>query len=299
MLKKISLCIITLSLFLFGCQSEKKKYPSEYPSSKSYSEKDILYPQNSKQQILLSSIAIVDYSHTDLGYIMAYLSHENKKRVKIQITSSQNEQTYNYDLVSLEPIAFPLQMGNGKYMIKILENIQGKQYAIVKTLEIDVQIKDELSPFLYPNQLVNYQKGDSITHKAIEVVKKDDNDLQRIKDIYTFVADYLTYDDQKAAEANEKYILPDLNELLKIKKGICFDYAALMVAMLRINHIPARLICGNTDVEYHAWVEVYLKGKGWVNPDIFMDEKTWTRMDPTFASSKFDYDGQYDAIYYY
>ena len=52
MLKKISLCIITLSLFLFGCQSEKKKYPSEYPSSKSYSEKDILYPQNSKQQIL-------------------------------------------------------------------------------------------------------------------------------------------------------------------------------------------------------------------------------------------------------
>ena len=169
----------------------------------------------------------------------------------------------------------------------------------VKTLEIDVQIKDELSPFLYPNQLVNYQKGDSITHKAIEVVKKDDNDLQRIKDIYTFVADYLTYDDQKAAEANEKYILPDLNELLKVKKGICFDYAALMVAMLRINHIPARLICGNTDVEYHAWVEVYLKGKGWVNPDIFMDEKTWTRMDPTFASSKFDYDGQYDAIYYY
>ena len=88
-------------------------------------------------------------------------------------------------------------------------------------------------------------------------------------------------------------------ELLKVKKGICFDYAALMVAMLRINHIPARLICGNTDVEYHAWVEVYLKGKGWVNPDIFMDEKTWTRMDPTFASSKFDYDGQYDAIYYY
>ena len=97
----------------------------------------------------------------------------------------------------------------------------------------------------------------------------------------------------------KKYILPDLNELLKVKKGICFDYAALMVAMLRINHIPARLICGNTDVEYHAWVEVYLKGKGWVNPDIFMDEKTWTRMDPTFASSKFDYDGQYDAIYYY
>ena len=58
--------------------------------------------------------------------------------------------------------------------------------------------------------------------------------MYKRQDIYTFVADYLTYDDQKAAEANEKYILPDLNELLKVKKGICFDYAALMVAMLRI-----------------------------------------------------------------
>ncbi|WRK54062.1 transglutaminase domain-containing protein [Coprobacillaceae bacterium CR2/5/TPMF4] len=24
--------------------------------------------------------------------------------------------------------------------------------------------------------------------------------------------------------------------------------------------------------EYHAWVEVYLEGQGWVNPDIFIDK---------------------------
>ena len=58
-------------------------------------------------------------------------------------TSSQNEQTYNYDLVSLEPIAFPLQMGNGKYMIKILENIQGKQYDVndpEQNIELGVRV---------------------------------------------------------------------------------------------------------------------------------------------------------------
>ena len=69
--------------------------------------------------------------------------------------------------------------------------------------------------------------------------------------------------------------------------------------MLRVQQIPTRLITGYVDEGYHAWVEVYLEGQGWVNPDIFIDKKTWTIMDPTFASSKYDYDGQYVQTLYY
>lgn len=46
-------------------------------------------------------------------------------------------------------------------------------------------------------------------------------------------------------------------------------------------------------------MEVYVEGQGWVNPDIYVDEETWTRIDPTFAAQKFQYDGSYDAVYYY
>ena len=38
--------------------------------------------------------------------------------------------------------------------------------------------------------------------------------------------------------------LPSVDETLKTKKGICFDYAALMTAMLRSQGIPTKLEIG-------------------------------------------------------
>lgn len=161
-------------------------------------------------------------------------------------------------------------------------------------MEVDVILDNELLPFLYPNILVNYKPGDAITTLAIDEVKDEDNDLKRIKKVYEFVANYINYDDDKVALAKQQYLIPNLDEIINNKKGICFDYASMMTAMLRINHIPARLICGGTDKdEYHSWLEVYVKGQGWVNPDIFMDKDTWTIMDPTIASTKYDYEGKY------
>lgn len=293
--KKI-LCMILCLFMCAGCSSEEE-YPSEYPSSPSFTESDVIYPEESGNKVLSGKDAIIDYSNTDKGYFMAKLTGKTDKKVKLKVLTDKGK--YYYDLESSSMMTFPLQMGNGKYTVSILENTEGNNYATDKLVTIDVQLDNELLPFLYPNQLVYYDLTSKVVPLAFETVKNDDNDLKRIKSIYEYVVNNITYDDQKAVAATQKYIIPQLNELLELKSGICFDYASLMVAMLRLNHIPARLICGDTDVEYHAWVEVYLDGQGWVNPDIFVDKDTWTLMDPTFASSKFDYDGKYEAIYYY
>lgn len=254
MSKKFILIITILSYLLVGCFSEKNNYPSDYPASSSYTVNEILYPQASNIAVLDSDVATVDYSNVNEGYIVATLKAANSQKIKIQI--SKGEIKYNYDLTSLTGTSYPLQLGSGKYVIKILENIEGTKYAIKQSVEIDVILKNELSPFLYPNILINYHPGDTITTLAVDVVKDDENDLQRIKTIYEFVAGYLTYDKDKAKLAKQQYLIPDLEALIKEKKGICFDYASMMVAMLRINHIPARLICGGTDRdEYHAWVK--------------------------------------------
>lgn len=293
--KRILLVLTILSCLLIGCTNDNSSgqgYPSDYPVSKNYTVDEILYPSSPGNLVLDSDIAMIDYSNTNQGYIMAFLKSNTGKKIKIQV--SKDGQKLNYDLTDEQGVSYPLQLGNGKYQIKILENIEGTQYAIKKSTEIEVNLDNELSPFLYPNILVNYKAGDRITTLAIDEVKNEDNDLKRIKKIYEFVANYLSYDDDKVALAKQQYLIPNLNELIDSKKGICFDYASMMVAMLRINHIPARLICGGTDKdEYHAWLEVYVEGEGWVNPDIFMDKDTWTIMDPTFASTKYDYDGKY------
>ena len=59
--------------------------------------------------------------------------------------------------------------------------------------------------------------------------------------------------------------LPDLDQVLEKKMGICFDYASLTAALLRVQGIAVKLVIGYADNTYHAWNEVYLSGQ-WVRP---------------------------------
>ena len=67
--------------------------------------------------------------------------------------------------------------------------------------------------------------------------------------------------------------------------GICFDYASLMTALLRSQHIPTKLEVGYSGEAYHAWISVYLDEVGWVDNIIEFDGKDWSLMDPTLAAS--------------
>lgn len=294
MKNKIRLLIISLCFLLSAC-STNKAYPSDYPSSKSILLDEVLYTESPMTLYQENDAVIIDYSNTNHGYITAKKINDDK--IKMQII--HDEEAYTYDISSDEFVGYPLQMGSGLYDIRILKNISDNNYAIIDSFEIEANIENENEPYLYPNQIIDYSKDDEIVKKSIELCKDTDNDLQRIEACYEWVIDTLEYDNEKAELSSTKYLIPSLSQLLIDKKGICFDYASLLCALLRIQHIPTRVICGDTDISYHAWIEVYLEGEGWVNPDIFIDKDIWSRMDPTFADSKYQYDGTYLAIYYY
>jgi transglutaminase/protease-like cytokinesis protein 3 len=93
----------------------------------------------------------------------------------------------------------------------------------------------------------------------------------------------LTYDSKLAATVKSGY-LPDLDQVLDKKTGICFDYAALMTGMLRSQGVPCKLVVGYAGTAYHAWISVWSENTGWVDGVIFFDGTSWQRMDPTFAS---------------
>ena len=76
-----------------------------------------------------------------------------------------------------------------------------------------------------------------------------------------------------------------LDTVLDSKKGICFDYAALMCGMLRSQGVPCKLVVGYAGTTYHAWISVWSEQSGWIDGVIWFDGTAWRRLDPTFASS--------------
>jgi len=154
----------------------------------------------------------------------------------------------------------------------------------VQSISQSVTLADEFAPFLRPNQYVDYSAASTAVAKAEELTKNTENAMQKVAAVYDFVVGNLTYDREKAATVQSGY-LPVLDSVLAAKKGICFDYAALMTGMLRSQSVPCKLVVGYAGTAYHAWINVWSEESGWINGAVYFDGNTWQRMDPTFASS--------------
>lgn len=230
-----------------------------------------------------ADLVTIDASHTDQGYVMIQYRGSNPK-VKLQI-ASPNGITYTYLLSKGGQFeTFPLAGGNGAYSLTVLENVEGDMYTIAFSQDIDAAISDEFLPFLYPNQYVNFTPEAQTISKAKDLASKAHSDLDVVREIYHYVIKNVTYDDAKAESVAYGY-LPNVDDTLKSGKGICFDYAALMSAMLRSQRIPTKLEVGYAGEVYHAWISVYLTGTGWIDDIIEFDGQSWSLMDPTFAAS--------------
>jgi hypothetical protein len=228
--------------------------------------------------------ALFDLSNAEDGYIMIrYLEKNTSAKLKVQITGPSGTK-YTYNLRNDgEYEVYPLSDGNGSYMIGAYKNITGTRYSVLQTLKTDVSLTDEFAPFIRPNQYVNFSEDSAVVSLAKELIGTETDMLKKVGAIYTYVVENFSYDKELAATVKSGY-LPDVDQVLERKKGICFDYAAVMAAMLRSQRIPCKLVIGYAGEEYHAWINVYSEESGWIEEIIFFDGKNWRLMDPTFAS---------------
>lgn len=229
-----------------------------------------------------NSKAVIDYSHTEDGYVMVQYTAATTRRLKVQVAGPST--TYTYNLTAGEWEVFPLSDGDGSYKITVYENVSGTKYAVVLSVTESVALTDEFAPFLRPNQYVDYHAGSETVAFAAELTDGISDPLKKVEAVYDYVVKNLTYDKQKAATVKSGY-LPVLDDVLKEKKGICFDYASLMTGMLRSQGVPCKLVVGYAGSAYHAWINVWTEESGWVDGVVFFDGQAWQRMDPTFASS--------------
>lgn len=249
-----------------------------------------LMPVASGTLVKQNSRAVIDYSNTKDGYVMVRFTGTTQTRIKVQVSgpSAASGLKYTYDLPVGVWTTFPLSDGNGQYTVTVLENTSGTKYAQVVSQSFQAAMTDEFAPFLRPNQYVNYEVAPNTVAQAAQLVGGETDLLKKVEKIYNFVVNNFTYDHQLANTVKSGY-LPVLDNVLAARKGICFDYAALMTGMLRSQGVPCKLITGyvptNSGTAYHAWISVWSQETGWVEGAIYFNGSSWQRMDPTFASS--------------
>jgi len=203
---------------------------------------------------------VVDVGHADQGYI--YVKHkESKKRLKLRISSGN--QTYTYDLnQNGEYEIFPLQMGSGSYKVRVFEQVKGSQYSGVSSISFSASLEDENLPYLYPSQYVLYSGDSRAVAEAAALCEGLDSDQKKADAVERYVAGKFMYDYMAALLVQDaSAYLPDVDKTLAGKKGICFDFAALVCCMLRTQGIPTKLVIGYADHAYHAWNQVYINGE--------------------------------------
>lgn len=124
------------------------------------------------------------------------------------------------------------------------------------------------------------KSNEAINKKVKELTKNAKSSREKAKRIYTWISENINYDDNKAENISEKTseYKSGAIEAFETRKGICFDYSCLYVAMAREAGLKVRIVTGEgfNGKEWgpHSWNEVYLPEKN-----------QWITVDPTFGKA--------------
>ncbi len=221
------------------------------------------------------SIVKVNYKSDDYTPYKVLIEKEGGKR-------------YSYNLYDDDEV-FPLQMGSGKYTVKICKKIQGKSntYSVVLKESKNLRLEENVV-YLQSVQNINWSDKSKAIAIAKELGLNKTKSEEKFKKIYNEIVQSIVYDFQKAnsVASNTRY-LPVIDDTYLNKKGICYDYSSLMASMLRSIGIPTKMVHGysqNTGAVYHAWNEVFLNNK-WVVVDTTVDASLF-RHGATYKAEK-------------
>lgn len=288
----LTICfVLFFCVFLNGCgNGGTSDTQVNSVSSAGRSEPAVLVPESPGTSVIGNEMATIDISNVSEGYVhVQYLG--NISKVKLQISHDGGD-PYTYNLEQGVKDVFPLNQGDGTYKLTVYEHKEGggdDEYSQAFSGQVEVTLRDEFLPFLYPNQYIEFTPESAAVKMGAELAATANDDLEAVANIYNYVIQNITYDYDKAKQIEDGTIssgyLPNVDETLQEKTGICFDYAALMTAMLRTQGIPTRLVIGYAGELYHAWISVYIKDVGWIDNIIYFDGKEWSRMDPTLAAA--------------
>jgi transglutaminase-like putative cysteine protease len=96
---------------------------------------------------------------------------------------------------------------------------------------------------------------------AVDAIHGQDDAWLAVVALMEFVFGFLKY------ESYSTHVHTHMTEVIKDRRGVCQDFAHLLIGLCRALKIPARYVSGYLATEKasatHAWVEVFIPGHGW------------------------------------
>jgi transglutaminase-like putative cysteine protease len=138
---------------------------------------------------------------------------------------------------------------------------------LVQDLEKEKEKSITLLRLSYPETITNQKKINSIL-KKLNCVDKPILEIAQECNEYVFK--------NFAYTKGITNITTTLDEILEIRKGVCQDFAHILLQLLRTVGIPSRYVsgyvCSNDnnlrgEGATHAWVEIYTPTQGWLGLD--------------------------------
>lgn len=174
-----------------------------------------------------------------------------------------------------------------------------------------IEVKETVNPskgLKAPDKQVTYYNGVTLedgikSNAAIDdfarsLVKNDSDTISKGRTLYKWIGSNIIYDNGKADRILNNDFAQSSGAIVTFqsRKGICFDYSCLYVAMCRANNIKVRLITGEgfNGVNWvgHAWNQIYDEdSKEWINVDT-----TFYKGGNYFNSRRFEFDHRDDKI---
>lgn len=224
--------------------------------------------------------AIIDYSNVSNGYLnFDYLGDTHGKIILTDADGARQ-------CVDIEKgSTLSLSLTSGSYQVNFYESIgESKEFAVIMSEQIDIPEISDTNVFVRSNSYVEYDESSEVVKLAEELAEESGSDVDFVSNVYDYVSGSLMYDYDKAETCERNYI-SNIDEVLDSGKGICVDYASIMVAMLRSQGVPAKLETGFANDSNHAWVQVYVKNAGYVGNTLTSGGE-WMTLDPTMYSVK-------------
>mgnify|MGYP000011428530 FL=1 len=140
----------------------------------------------------------------------------------------------------------------------------------VQTQWEDVKEQSQVFPYVDFVRQEKIESKDEIFEAVKNIAKPELSVMETTTELSTYIYENFAYKQGVTDYETE------IDEIWKLKAGVCQDFAHLLLAMLRMLGVPSRYVSGyispsNQELRgegaTHAWVEVYIPGYGWLGND--------------------------------